>query len=967
MTGFSCIECIGGRDVSRIKSVFSPNSELLFVVNGNKVDIHSSRSGDFIHSLNSEVSTSEQIVALFLNPINTKHLVAVFENGHVVTWVAESGNIESTSRLQAGESFVRVLTARCHVNVIEESSVDVYAVVEIKGQDKLIHKMKVFAYETGNEKHVTHKMFNGLEFEDVGSLNVIYFGGPDSIQLNGKTISGRYLCVTTGPKMFVIFLRCIFEPWFEQSMAMFNGQQIHLKSCWYQLGGGRGYTSVTCHPTDYNVAVGDNTGRVLVYTGVFLHAEDTRHDSTQERKRHLSQDKLTDSTDSSDDEDSNTSTDKTGSKTEKSGIKSAEKSGKTDKPGSKTESGKVGEKSPGISVGPVAKRSDVSRHMTWAITTVYHWHSFPVLDVMYSETGNFIFSGGGERTLIEWTLPHCKKPRTLPRLPGTIVNITSAPNGQMVVSTRDNSLHMIDQTSLMMKKVLASIQRLVRDEYQLDNPKTQVRTTSFLTHDPRTTSLVLNSRKGHIQFFSLTSNALLFNLDITEENIVSELHHETCVSSYDRQGTSVSHSDVLAVCLTHDGLCLASVEALGEHYVLKFWNYDVETKTFKLSSVISKPHKGRSINHLRFSPSRAEFNDPYTYTCVTSGSDDQYIVWTCSQSDKGISWSKDKEDNYHGLQAGPVGFSEDGSSLAVGFGPCLTLWDRHFELKCSLSHACDKSEKHFIRFLEWGQGPDCSHLLVGACSGWVRVWNTILGHNIWQVPLTASLLVSDPATSYMAVFTTDKIYVFKPSCSKPESIISTKRHNAGIAACFVATGGVPPSDDRITSESTKPWYDVTQLYFLTSKLELMYVKLLSTFEDKSAPLSLPYKPLQTKTPFSSMIAQEVTEETKGQNGEEEKEDKYENLANMGSIDKFLMYRPMSMAPLELLCAELIKSTLNKKGKSQATLPTGKAEHDTDVTAMDVDLLDINYDDVTRTPTSLSTMDDSCLMWIQNLV
>ncbi|XP_026677042.1 uncharacterized protein LOC103506090 [Diaphorina citri] len=147
----------------------------------------------------------------------------------------------------------------------------------------------------------------------------------------------------------------------------------------------------------------------------------------------------------------------------------------------------------------------------------------------------------------------------------------------------------------------------------------------------------------------------------------------------------------------------------------------------------------------------------------------------------------------------------------------------------------------------------------------------------------------------------------------------------------------------------------------------MYVKLLSTFEDKSAPLSLPYKPLQTKTPFSSMIAQEVTEETKGQNGEEEKEDKYENLANMGSIDKFLMYRPMSMAPLELLCAELIKSTLNKKGKSQATLPTGKPEHDTDVTAMDVDLLDINYDDVTRTPTSLSTMDDSCLMWIQNLV
>ncbi|KAL1465283.1 hypothetical protein WDU94_004866, partial [Cyamophila willieti] len=96
MTGFSCIECIGGRDVSTVKPVFSASSELLFVANGNKVDIHSTRSGDFIQSLNSEVATSENIVALFLHPLNNKHLVAVFGNSHVVTWVAETGSIEST-------------------------------------------------------------------------------------------------------------------------------------------------------------------------------------------------------------------------------------------------------------------------------------------------------------------------------------------------------------------------------------------------------------------------------------------------------------------------------------------------------------------------------------------------------------------------------------------------------------------------------------------------------------------------------------------------------------------------------------------------------------------------------------------------------------------------------------------------------------------------------------------------------
>ncbi|KAL1465282.1 hypothetical protein WDU94_004865, partial [Cyamophila willieti] len=294
-------------------------------------------------------------------------------------------------------------------------------------------------------------------------------------------------------------------------MAIHDRQEIRLKNCWYQLGGGRKYTSVTCHPGDYNLSVGDNTGRVVVYTGVFLHAEDTRHvhessvDSKQ-RVRHLSEDKLAE--ESSQDEDDDSSQSKQGNKKDEVTKKKQKK--------------KV--------------MSTVSRTMSWAITTVYHWHSFPVMDVMYSETGNFIYSGGGERALAEWTLPHCNKPRTLPRLPGTITNITRAPHGQMVLSTRDNSLHIIDQSSLMLKKVLTSIQRLVRDEYQLFKPESGVRSSplsNFLTHDPRTSSLVLNGRKGHVQFYNLNSNSLFFNMDITEENIVSELHHETVTTDRD--------------------------------------------------------------------------------------------------------------------------------------------------------------------------------------------------------------------------------------------------------------------------------------------------------------------------------------------------------------------------------------------------------------------------------------------------
>lgn len=85
------------------------------------------------------------------------------------------------------------------------------------------------------------------------------------------------------------------------------------------------------------------------------------HDSVSDRKRHLSEDKLTEEL--SDSEDEQTSDDK-------------EKSKKSDQNTSES----------------VAKRWKVTRHMTWAVTTVYHWHSFPVLDVLYSETGDVNYS-----------------------------------------------------------------------------------------------------------------------------------------------------------------------------------------------------------------------------------------------------------------------------------------------------------------------------------------------------------------------------------------------------------------------------------------------------------------------------------------------------------------------------------------------------------------------------------------------
>lgn len=73
----------------------------------------------------------------------------------------------------------------------------------------------------------------------------------------------------------------------------------------------------------------------------------------------------------------------------------------------------------------------------------------------------------------------------------------------------------------------------------------------------------------------------------------------------------------------------------------------------------------------------------------------------------------------------------------------------------------------------------------------------------------------------------------------------------------------------------------TSFYFPPQ--ELMFVKQLNPYEDKSSALPIPFKPVQVKTPFSSMIPEEVIEPRVEES--EREEDKYENYRNLGAIDQ----------------------------------------------------------------------------------
>lgn len=98
-------------------------------------------------------------------------------------------------------------------------------------------------------------------------------------------------------------------------------------------------------------------------------------------------------------------------------------------------------------------------------------------------------------------------------------------------------------------------------------------------------------------------------------------------------------------------------------------------------------------------------------------------------------------------------FSSDSSLLAISFGHTLTTWlPDTCELKCSLLHT---SQQHrAIIDIAFGSGKQC-HLFVSVTKKEVSVWNLLTLSMIWTVAVEVTLLVADPITSHIALFTRD--------------------------------------------------------------------------------------------------------------------------------------------------------------------------------------------------------------------
>ncbi|XP_012257158.2 WD repeat-containing protein 75 [Athalia rosae] len=537
------------------------------------------------------------------------------------------------------------------------------------------------------------------------------------------------------------------------------------------------------------------------------------------------------------------------------------------------------------------------------IRATYHWHTLPVIEIRFSRIGNHLYTGGGECVLVKWVIGNTKEKSFLPRLPAPIKHLSlTSENEYIAVSTLDNGIVVVNPQ----KQVVSVIQNFT---WGVAVSKKNL-FPAGLTIDPRTNSLVLNSRTGHVQFYNTDTKSLIYNVNITAQNVITQ-----------QRNAIIVNTEVTKVALSVDGLWMATVEERNDEQSnmevrLKFWKFDTVKQTYVLNTSVEYPHNG-SVNALRFQPIASLSSDQTIV--VTTGTDKRYKIWRVVEPTSIYKntkhWQCYNVGLYRNLIPTDAAFSADGSLLAVGFGASLTVWEPETnQLKCSLTYS---SYPQTLSRIEFGRN-EMSHLVVVGSSEHIAVWNLLTLTITWSVPLQLSTLTADPISVHMAAFTTDgTLYIFTPLSSKPVYTKNnlTDKDSVVLAACFM-----PHLSGQ--SLSANRWQQKSQLFFLDSNQELLTLDTASeinkTLENLALSTNLP------STAFGALIAAQTATSTDQVVPYTHQE---LGVRGKGIVQELLSVPAHTLPPMRLLCSPFIfslmtQSPLARKKSSQDNI-TGK--------------------------------------------
>ncbi|XP_005736878.1 WD repeat-containing protein 75 isoform X1 [Pundamilia nyererei] len=541
-----------------------------------------------------------------------------------------------------------------------------------------------------------------------------------------------------------------------------------------------------------------------------------------------------------------------------------------------------------------------------------HWHHSAVSSLCFTPEGTNLLSGGVESVLIQWRYNQESERDFLPRLGGAITHITVSPDGSLFCTSHSDNKITIIQSCV---KVSAVIQGLVKGD--------SIRTDLMM--DPRSKALVLNGKPGHLQFYSLQRDKLLYNLDIVQQEYI----HESGLQQF----------EVVKAAFDASGSWLATVEERHQKVAelelnLKLWAFDEQTQSFVLNTTISAPHDAQ-ITAMCF----CQATDSQTTLLVSTSKDGHFKAWqlaapahTEGTDDEGPSWLCDFVSAYHGLVPECCSFSADGSLLAVAFQEVVTVWSPStWELLTTLSQPPGAvSDLCFGRL-------SCSKYLLGTTASNLLCWNLLTCSLEWTTSMDVRRLVADPLSENMAAFcyqsgSTD-LFVFKPS--EPRPLFSHK----AVCSGKVTQAVFAPREEMLEScKESRQWLNRSQLYFLTQQMDLM------TFTTKAEEDRLLASSKQlviddsvAMTPFYLLLGKHRQQQLEHQDSDSSLWAERTALPQTSASMKELLQTPAHVLPsTSYLCSMFVQSLLisvsdarEEKAHAEEEMESEKEEEDSE--------------------------------------
>ncbi|XP_053374585.1 WD repeat-containing protein 75-like [Mercenaria mercenaria] len=444
-----------------------------------------------------------------------------------------------------------------------------------------------------------------------------------------------------------------------------------------------------------------------------------------------------------------------------------------------------------------------------AVKSVLHWHSLPVRDLCYTQEGSYLLSGGHECVLVKWHHDSGYKDY-LPRLGAPLNHIVCSSDNLLYATCYDDNVIQIVSSNFDIEMVY---QGLTRGHHET---RTRDPFPIGMAYDPKSQTLVLNGKPGHIQFYSVHEDKQLYNLDIVCQNYISPENLEK----------PLEITEVIQADFDSNGEWLATVEYWNDGVMtpemrLKFWHFNEEKQSFVLNTSVEMPHEEK-VHSLKFRPVSTTASSGMEHMAVTSSSDGKFKIWLLVD-DTDIyrtneKWICESVGFYRNLPAGEVAFSEDGSLLAVLFGSCITLWNPENNLfKETFQNTMYQDPVRHVMFGNHGS----SHCLVSSTDKTLRVWSLISCTVLWSASTQIISLCKDPLTDVIAAFTnSNDLFVFRPSDPTPEFSHSGVSNSTVLSAAFV-----PHLKKRLYEKTTLSWQAHSELYFMNKDQELLAVSL----------------------------------------------------------------------------------------------------------------------------------------------